>query len=79
MNSKSRYIKAEEIYKNSLRKVLEKRHKGKIIAIDIDSEQYFIGDCEISAYEKAQARNINKPLCFLRVGSEMTDYIGRFK
>jgi len=70
MKTKSKYIKAEQIYINSLKNILEKRHKGKIVAIDIDSEQYFVGDCEISAYEKARERNINKPLCFLRVGDD---------
>lgn len=76
MKIKSKYIKAEQIYKNSLKSVLEKRHKGKIVAIDIDSEQYFVGDCEISAYDKARERNINKPLCFLRVGD---DCMGKIK
>lgn len=77
METKARYIKAEEIYKNCLKSVLEKHHRGKIVAIEVNSKEYFVGSSEIEAFLKASRRYPDKTFCFLKVGEEAAGYIGR--
>jgi len=49
---KTKYAKAEEIYHFCIRGDLEKKYKGKSVAIEVGSRDYFIADTEMQAYEK---------------------------
>ena len=44
-------------------------HPGKIVAIEHKSGDYFLGEDEVEAAEKARAAGCDAPLYFLRVGS----------
>ena len=59
-----------------INKKLEERYKGKIIAIEIDSEDYFIGDSELDAYNKAKVRYPDKKFFFKRIGFTPTHFVG---
>lgn len=67
--------KAAKIFKE-INEELKPQYKGKIVAIDADSEDYFIGDSEIEAYEKAVKKHPNKQFIFKRIGFASTHFIG---
>ncbi len=52
------------------------QYKGKIVAIDIDSGDYFIGDSELEAYEEAIKKHPNKQFIFKRIGFNYTHVVG---
>jgi len=73
-----RYKRAEEIYQERLKEKLEETYWGKIVAIEIESEDYFLGEDEVEAYEEAIKKYPDKTFCFLRVGYPATHFIGAF-
>jgi hypothetical protein len=60
--------KAVEIYERKLKKKLEPKYKGKMIAIEVDSGKYFMGEDLHEAAEKATAAFPDKIFYFKRVG-----------
>ena len=65
---------AEEIYlkiKNRL-----KGQEGKIIAIDIESGDYFVGNDTLDAYERARKKYPSHEFFFKRIGSKTTYVVG---
>ncbi|MDZ7360080.1 MAG: hypothetical protein ONB46_05050 [candidate division KSB1 bacterium] len=58
----------EAIYEKRLKKKLEPKYKGKIIAIEVDSGKYFMGDTVIEVAEKARAVFPDKYFYLKRVG-----------
>ena len=71
-------IKIEEANKlfGRISKDLSSKYKGKIIAIDIDSGKYFIGDSELDAYNKAIKKYPDKKFVFKRIGFDSTHFVG---
>ncbi len=61
--------RAKEIYRDRLAADLEPTHNGKIVAIDPETEDYFLGEDEVQAAEKARVAGHEGPFYFLRVGS----------
>ena len=59
--------KGKKIY-NNLKPILEPKYKGKIIAIEVDSGGYVIGEDELDAALKAKELFPNKIFAFMRVG-----------
>lgn len=57
----------EEIYKK-LRPQLEPKYKGKIMAIEVDSGDYFIGDTVSDAGRKAKEKHPDKIFHFVKIG-----------
>lgn len=45
-----------------------RKDKGKIIAIEIESGEYFIGDNELEAAQKARSKFPDKIFVFFRIG-----------
>jgi len=68
--------KAEEIYKKIEQEFVQQ--KGKIVAIDEESGDYFIGDNELEAYHNAQKKHPSKRFVFKRVGFKTTYFVGAF-
>jgi len=66
--------KVEEIYQKIKDKL--KGQEGKIVAIDIDSEGYFIGNDSIEAYEKGIKKYPGKEFFFKRIGAKYTFVVG---
>jgi len=60
--------KGEEIYKEKLQKILEPAEKGKYVAIEVESGQYFVGETKEEAIDKAQKVFPNKVFFVRRIG-----------
>lgn len=65
---------AEEIYLQIKNKL--KGYEGKIIAIDMESGDYFVGNDTLDAYEKARKKYPSREFFFKRVGSKTTYVVG---
>ncbi|MFQ6032784.1 MAG: hypothetical protein ACE5K2_07675 [Candidatus Zixiibacteriota bacterium] len=58
----------ERIYREKLKPLLEPEHKGKIVAIEIESGDYFLGDSVVEAGQRAREKCPDKLFHFMRVG-----------
>lgn len=47
---------------------LERQYKGKIVAIEIDSEEYFLGETEHEAINKARQKFPEKVFYIVKIG-----------
>jgi len=61
--------RAKQTYRDELANKLEPEHLGKMVAIELDTGDYFVGSDEIDAADKARAAGHEGSLYFLRVGS----------
>lgn len=61
--------RAKQAYLEELAQKLEPDHKGEIVAIELGTNDYFVGDDELDAADKARAAGHVGALFFLRVGS----------
>ena len=61
--------KGKEIYEK-IKAKLEPDHNGEIVAIDVDSGEYFVGKTLLEANDKAREKYLNKQLYFARIGSD---------
>lgn len=57
----------KEIY-NRIQEKLEPKHRGEIVAIEVDSEDYFLGRTVTEATSEARKRHPDKVFYFVRVG-----------
>jgi len=57
----------KEIY-NRIREKLEPEHKGQIVAIEVDSGDYFLGRTVTEATSEARKKHPDKVFYFVRVG-----------
>ena len=69
-------LKKANIMFEDIDRKLESKYKGKIVAIDIESGDYFIGDSELDSYKKAIQKHPNKKFIFKRVGYSSTHLVG---
>lgn len=60
--------KAETIYARKYRAEYESRYHGQIVAIDVASEEAFVGKTELAALNKARRKYPNHVFFFLRIG-----------
>ena len=67
MDRKKLSSKGRDIY-NRIVTELEPKHKGEIVAIEVDSGDYFLGRTVIEAGDKARAKYPNKVFYFARIG-----------
>lgn len=66
----ARLDEGEEIYRLRLKKKLEPKYNGKVIAIEVKSGKYFLGDDLNEASSKAETAFPDSIFCFMRVGNE---------
>jgi len=66
--------KGEKIYQEKLKNELEKEHKGEFVAIEVESERYFLGKSPEEALERAKNVFPNKIFHLIRIG-----YAGLYK
>lgn len=62
-----------------INKELSQRFKGKIVAIDTGTGNYFIGDSELDAYKKAMQKHpdkLGRQFVFKRIGFDSTHFVG---
>ena len=67
--------RVEEVYAKILPQ-LTKTQFGKIVAIEPESGDYFVGETMGLALEKAEAKYPTKPFFFKRVGAKAAIFIG---
>ena len=58
----------DAIYERDIRSQVEKTHHGKIVAIDVDSGDYSIGENVIAATERLLAQNPDADIWAVKVG-----------
>jgi hypothetical protein len=64
--------RAKQNYKDQLAEKLEPEHTGEIVAIELETGDYFVGEDEIEAADNARLAGHEGLLYFLRVGSSYT-------
>ena len=69
--------KANKVFKK-INKDLSKKYTGKIVAIDPESGEYFIGNSALEAYEEGIKKHPGKEFFFKRVGAKHTFVVGAF-
>lgn len=69
-------IKEAKILFERINRKLADKYKGRIVAIDSDSGDYFIGDSELDAYKKAIKQYPKKQFIFKRIGFSSTHFVG---
>jgi hypothetical protein len=67
--------RGDEIYETRVRPRAEADHDGKIVAIDLETEDFEIDSCEIDACARLEARNPDAQIWITRIGSR---YVRRF-
>lgn len=60
--------KGENIYKIELKEALEKDHSGEFVAIEVESEKYFLGKSAEKALENAKKEFPDKIFHLIRIG-----------
>jgi len=65
--------KAEAIYRTKLKPKLERKYKGRIVAIDVDSGDYFLGRTVLEAMERGRKKYPGKIFYAIRVGHRAVD------
>ncbi|MBU1152947.1 hypothetical protein KKB84_03135 [bacterium] len=73
---KERIKMADLLYESQIREKLEREHKGEIVAIEINSGDFFLGKNEIEAYEKGIEKYPAKTFVYKRVGYKATHFVG---
>ena len=58
----------DEIYERDIRPKVEKTHHGKIVAIDVDSGDYAIGDVGVTTAERLLERRPDADIWCVKVG-----------
>jgi len=61
--------RAKQTYTDELAAKLEPEHTGEFVAIELETGDYFVGEDEVEAADKARAAGHEGSLWFLRVGS----------
>ena len=59
--------RGEEIY-GRIKLDIEKEHMGKIVAIEVESEDYFIAPTVVEAVKKAREKYPDRPFYIKRIG-----------
>jgi hypothetical protein len=68
--------RAEDIYNQSIRPLVEAHHKGRYIAIDVDTSEYEIGDDYHTAAHIVLSRRPGASVAVLRIGYPAVGRIG---
>jgi hypothetical protein len=64
--------RAKKRYKEELAPLLEPHHTGEMVGIDLETGDYFVGEDEVAAADKARAAGHEGLLYFLRIGFPYT-------
>lgn len=68
--------RAEELYQSQIRPQVEAEHRGRYIAIDIESGEYEVGDDYHAAARRILARKPEAAIGVLRIGYAAVGRIG---
>ena len=71
-------LKNVEMVFEKIDRKLSKEYKGKIVAIDYGSRDYFIGNSTLEAYEEGIKKYPGKEFFFKRIGAKYAFVVGAF-
>lgn len=71
--------RGDEIYERKIQPSLKASDKGKLVAIDIETEDYEIADDELAACDRLRERVPQAQIWLLRVGSPYLHRFGSLK
>ncbi len=66
----------KEIYERDIRRKLEADHVGEVVAIDVDSGTYALGESAISASESLRDQHPDAQVWLMRVGHRTLYHFG---
>ena len=65
-----------KLYEERLKSELEPELNGRIVVVEVESGDYFLGQTANEAYKKAKEKHPDKPFAFLRVGAKAAFFVG---
>ena len=65
-----------KLYEERLKRELEPEHNGEMLAVEVESGDYFLGRTATEAYKKAKEKYPGKEFAFLRVGARAAFFVG---
>jgi hypothetical protein len=68
----------QRLYDERLKSLLEPEHEGEFVAIDPDSERYFLGPTGLAALRAGRKELPDKLFYLLRVGSDAAYRVGGY-
>jgi hypothetical protein len=68
----------QRLYDERLRALLEPEHAGEFVAIEPDTEQYFLGETGLAALRAGRRALPDKLFYLLRVGSDAAYRVGGY-
>lgn len=68
----------QRLYDERLRALLEPEHTGEFVAIEPETEQYFLGDTGLAALRAGRSELPGKLFYLLRVGSDAAYRVGGY-
>ena len=68
--------RGDEIYEQKLRSLLESRHRGEFVVIDIETGAYETDTSELAASDRLLARVPKAQIWLRRIGSRYSDRFG---
>jgi hypothetical protein len=68
--------RAREYYNRFLRDKLEPEHRGKYLALDVETGQYEMDEDEMAAMDRARARMPGKAFFLIRIGHQAAHRLG---
>jgi hypothetical protein len=68
VNKEQLVARGEAIYQQRLKSQLEPARRGQIVAIEVDSGDYFVGKSVAEAGRKARAKHPEKFFYFVKIG-----------
>lgn len=60
--------RGQELYERSIRPIVESRHGGEYVAVDVETGAYEIDAQDVAAIQRAKAKRPEAPLYIVRVG-----------
>lgn len=60
----------EEIYEREIRERVEPEHDGRLVAVDVETGDYFLADRGLDAFLLARRERPDGAFCLLRVGRD---------
>ena len=66
----------QRLYDERLRELLEPEHRGEFVAIEPDTERYFLGSTGLAALRAGRSEMPDKLFYLLRVGSDAAYRVG---
>lgn len=72
--------RGDYLYENQIKSQVEAGNDGKVVAIDLESEDFEVDKSEIAACDRLEARHPDAQIWMVRIGSRhVRRFGGRFK